>query len=256
MIAVHPKTILITGASTGIGAAIASQFAAQGNCRLILTGRRERELKQVAGSLAQTPCHLLRFDVRDPAAVASALGNLPADFADIDVLVNNAGAAFGMERAQDCTLEDWDAMVDTNIKGLLHVTHAVLPKMTQRQQGHVINMGSIAGTYPYTGGNVYGATKAFVYQFSQNLRADLLGKKLRVTLIAPGLVETDFFEARFKGDKEKAAAIFNGIDALQAEDIAAAVVWCTEQPPHVNISVVELMPTCQAPANITVHRQS
>lgn len=250
----HRATVFITGASAGIGEATARRFDRAGGFKLILAGRNRPRLDVLKGSLA-SPAHVLSFDVSDKQAVAVALASLPEEFATIDVVVNNAGGALGMERAQDYPLDDWEAMVDLNIKGFLYVAHAVLPGMVKRNRGHMINMGSVAATYAYTGGNVYGATKAFVYQFSQNLRADVHGTNVRVTVIEPGLVETDFFKTRFKGDEKRAASLFQGVNALQPEDIAEAVFWASSQPPHVNINVIEIMPTCQAPAAIAIHRQ-
>jgi 3-hydroxy acid dehydrogenase/malonic semialdehyde reductase len=247
------STIFITGASAGIGEAIARRFAKQGECRLILAGRDQERLEKVRASLS-VPAHISCFDVCDAQAVKNALHDLPAEFANIDVLVNNAGGALGLERAQDYELADWNAMVDVNIKGFLNVAHAALPDMVKRNRGHIVNMGSIAATYAYVGGNVYGATKAFVYQFSQNLRADLHGTNVRVTVIEPGLVETGFFKHRFKGDEKRASALFENIKALQPEDIAEAAYWCATLPPHVNINLIEVMPTCQAPAAIAIHR--
>lgn len=235
---------LITGASAGFGAAIARRFAADG-ARLILAGRRVERLQALAAELGNS--HVLQLDVRDRAAVEAAIAGLPGDFAAIDLLVNNAGLARGTSPAQTASLDDWDAMVDTNIKGLMYVTRAVLPGMIERGIGHVVNIGSTAGEFPYPGGNTYGGTKAFVRQFSQNLRADLWGTPIRVTDVEPGLVGgTEFSTVRFGGDAQKAAAIYEGADALTPEDIADAVHWVATRPARVNVNLVQVMPVCQA----------
>lgn len=247
------KTILITGATAGIGEAIARSLAGEG-CRLILTGRREARLKELAGSLG-VECHTLAFDIRERDATLRAAATLPAGFRDVDVLINNAGLALGLEPATDASLEDWETMVETNILGLITLTHAILPGMKARGRGHVVNLSSIAGTYPYPGGNVYGATKAFVTQFSLNLRADLLGLPIRVTNIEPGMVETEFSQVRFKGNDARADNVYAGATPLVAEDIAECVRWALCQPAHVNINRIEVMPTCQAPGGPQVARQ-
>ncbi len=194
------------------------------------------------------------LDVRDRAAVARAVAALPEGFAAITVLVNNAGGAFGLEPAQAADLDDWDTMVDTNCKGLMYVTRAVLAGMVERDRGHVINLGSVAGTYPYPGGNVYGATKAFVEQLSLNLRADLSGKRVRVTNIEPGMAETEFSLVRFKGDEARARAVYQGFPPLTAEDVAEAVYWCASLPEHVNVNRLELMSVMQSFAGFSVKR--
>ena len=236
----------ITGATSGFGAACARQFAAHG-WRLIVCGRRQDRLEALRAELAATvPVHAVALDVRDEAAVNAAIANLPAEFAEVDVLVNNAGLALGLEPAHQCTMTDWQQMVDTNIKGLLYCTRAVLPGMVARDRGHIVNIGSVASNYPYPGGNVYGATKAFVRQFSLNLRADLLGTRVRVTNIEPGMAETEFSLVRFKGENTKSAQVYAGTQPLQAEDIADVVYWATTRPAHVNINTLEVMPVCQA----------
>ena len=197
----------------------------------------------------------LALDVRDRAAVERALTTLPPDLADVDLLVNNAGLALGLEPAHKASLDDWDTMVDTNIKGLLYCTRALLPGMVARNRGHVINMGSTAAEFPYPGGNVYGGTKAFVYQFSLNLRADLLGTAVRVTDIEPGLTAgTEFSAVRFHGDAAKAATVYAGTTPLTAEDVADAVHWAATRPPHVNVNVITLMPVSQAFGPLAVAR--
>ena len=245
---------LITGASSGFGQAIARQLAEAGH-RLILLARREARLRQLAEELP-TPCHVLAMDVRETAAIARLPENLPAEFAAVDQLINNAGLALGLEPAHEASLDDWDTMLETNCKALVHMTRAFLPGMVARRRGHVVNMASIAGSYAYPGGNVYGASKAFVQQFSRNLRADLLGTPVRVTCIDPGLAETEFSLVRFHGDAQQADAVYTGTQPLTAEDVAAAVVWALQQPPHVNINQIELMPTGQAWGPLAVHRDS
>lgn len=239
------RTVFITGASSGFGAACARRFAAYGD-RLILAARRLENLKSLAAELPDIPIHLLPLDVRDSAAVKAAVAGLPAEFAAVDVLVNNAGLAVGLDSAWDAQLDDWERMVDTNIKGLSYCTRALLGGMVERRRGHVINVGSVAGSWPYPGGNVYGATKAFVLQFTRNLRADLHGTGVRATCVAPGMAQTEFSEVRFKGDKERAATIYQGTEPLSAYDVAECIFWCATLPPHVNINQLEVMPTSQS----------
>jgi 3-hydroxy acid dehydrogenase / malonic semialdehyde reductase len=250
------RTVLISGASSGFGAAAARRFAARGD-RVIAAARRADRLQSLAGELGADVLLPLTLDVRDRSAVERVTTQLPADFAEVDILVNNAGLALGLDPAQRADLDEWDQMIETNCTGLVHMTRALLPQMVARGTGHIVNLGSIAGTYPYPGGNVYGATKAFVHQFSLNLRADLHGTGVRVTCIEPGLVGgTEFSEVRFGGDRERAAAVYTGTQALTAEDIAAAIVWATDQPPHVNINTIELMPVSQSFAPFQVSRQA
>ncbi|MBX9696829.1 MAG: SDR family NAD(P)-dependent oxidoreductase [Alphaproteobacteria bacterium] len=246
------KTVLITGASSGIGYHTALSFNKKGY-QLILLSRRRDRLQELESKLT-VPFHTIVADVRDADAFEKALLKRPKEFQDIDVLVNNAGLALGRDPTQNASLKDWETMVDTNIKGLLYCTHTLLPQMVAQNKGHIINLGSIAALYPYAGGNVYGATKSFVHQFSKNIRADLLGTNVRVTIIAPGIVETEFFNVRFKGDNTKADAVFEGFTPLNPEDIAAAILWATEQPPHVNVNLIELMPMRQAPGDLTPRR--
>ena len=247
------RTLLVTGASAGFGAAIARKFAAGGD-RVVLAARRADRLAELARDLGDR-VHAIELDLRDRAAVEHAIAGLPAAFAAIDVVVNNAGLALGLEPAQRASLDDWDQMVDTNCKGLVYVTRAVLPGMVERGRGHVINLGSVAGAYPYPGGNVYGATKAFVHQFSLNLRSDLHGTGIRVTSVEPGMSGgTEFSQVRFGGDESKARAVYNGMQPLTAEDVAEAVHWAASQPAHVNINVIEMMPTAQSFAAFQVHR--
>lgn len=247
------RTVFVTGATAGFGEAIARAYAKLG-ARLILCGRRQDRLAALATELG-APCHVLVLDVRDRAAVEAAITALPAPFDVIDVLVNNAGLALGVSPAHESSLDDWETMIDTNVKGLMYVTRAVLPGMVARDHGHIVNMSSIAGTYPYPGGNAYGASKAAVSQFSLNLLADLVKTRVRVTNIEPGLCGgSEFSLVRYKGDAEAAAKVYAGTTPLTSEDVAETVIWATCLPAHVNINRIEVMPTCQAPAGLTVHR--
>jgi 3-hydroxy acid dehydrogenase/malonic semialdehyde reductase len=249
------KTILVTGATAGFGAAFARRFIADGH-RVIATGRRVERLADLAKELGQNllPAAL---NVTNPAAVAGFLETLPEAWRKIDVLVNNAGLALGLSPAWEAKLEDWDTMIATNITGLVHVTRAILPGMVERNDGIILNLGSVAGTYPYPGGHVYGGTKAFVEQFSLNLRADLVGKNIRVTAIEPGMCSgSEFSEVRFGGDKAKADAVYAGTQSLTPEDIAESAAWLISLPPHMNINKIEMMPTCQASGPFAVKRQS
>lgn len=246
--------ILITGASSGFGRAMARRFAQDG-AKLVLAARRGEKLRALAAEVGGA--HIIELDVRDRAAIHAALAGLPAGFAQLDLLINNAGLALGLEPAQRASADDWEQMVDTNIKGLMHITREVLPGMVARQRGHIINMGSIAGEWPYPGGNVYGATKAFVRQFSLNLRADLLGSGVRVTDVEPGMCEgTEFSQVRFGGDAQRAAAVYANCTPLTAEDIAETVHWIATRPAHVNVNTISLMPVDQAFAPLAVHRRA
>lgn len=249
----NPISVVITGASAGIGAAIAKKFARKGH-RLFLLARREEKLHALR---AELPCPVTVFpvDVKDRDAVAEVFASIQNE-CPVDILINNAGIALGLDPAHKALLEDWEQMIDCNIKGLIYCTHAVLGGMVAQNKGHIINLGSIAGTYPYPGGNVYGATKAFVHQFSLNLRADLLGTHVRVTCIEPGLVgKTELSEIRFKGDKQRAHNLYDKTDPLVPEDVAEVVFWCTQQPQHVNVNTLELMPVCQASASLSIFRK-
>jgi len=249
------KTILITGASAGFGAACARIFATNGN-RLILTARRVDPLLRLQDEFAgAADVHIIPLDVRDREAVQGAIESLPERFRSVDVLINNAGLALGLEPAQRADLDDWDTMVDTNIKGLMYCTRFVLPGMLERNRGHIVNISSTAGDWPYPGGNVYGGTKAFVTQFSRNLRTDLLGTKVRVSCIQPGMAETEFSKVRFKGDDELAAGVYQGTDPLTAEDIAETVRWIITQPPHVNVNTLELMSIDQSWGPFAINRK-
>lgn len=248
------QTIFITGASSGFGAACARIFAQAGN-KLVLTARRIDPLIKLQEELsASCAVHMIPLDVRDSEAVRGAVESLPEGFRQIDVLLNNAGLALGMEPAHQVNLEDWETMVDTNIKGLMYCTHAILPGMVARNRGHIVNISSTAGAWPYPGGNVYGGTKAFVTQFSRNLRCDLLGTKVRVSCIQPGMAETEFSQVRFKGDQDKAAGVYAGTEALSAEDIAETVAWVINRPAHVNINTLEVMSIDQAWGPFSIHR--
>jgi 3-hydroxy acid dehydrogenase/malonic semialdehyde reductase len=249
-----PPTVLVTGATAGFGEATAERFA-RDRARLVIAGRRADRLEALARRLsAQAPVHPLTLDVRDRAAVERALATLPAEFARIDVLVNNAGLALGLEPAHRASVDDWEQMIDTNNRGLVVVTRQVLPGMVERGRGHVVNVGSVAAHYPYPGGNVYGATKAFVHQFSLNLRADLVGSGVRVTCVEPGMAETEFSLVRLK-DAEKARAVYQGVTPLSAADVADAIHWAVTRPPHVNVNVLELMPEQQAFSPLAVKRR-
>ena len=240
------KIALITGASSGFGKACARAFAAAGYA-LILVARSEEKLQQLAAELRSTTAvHVACVDMMDAVAVKALVQNLPEPFRAVDVLINNAGLALGVAPAYDADLNDWETMVDTNIKGLMRITHHLLPGMVERNRGHIINMGSVAGSWPYPGGNVYGGTKAFVQQFSRNLRAELLGKQIRVTNLEPGMAETQFSIVRMKGNTEKASQVYENTQPLTAGDIADIALWVASLPPHVNINTLEVMPTCQA----------
>lgn len=245
----------ITGASSGFGESCARRFAKEG-WNLILAARREDKLNNLKKELGnKIKVCTLSLDIRDFQAIQKAIQKIPEDFQAIDVLINNAGLALGLEPAHQANLNDWETMIDTNIKGLIYCTRIILPEMVRRNRGHIINIGSIAGNWPYPGGNVYGATKAFVQQFSRNLRADLIGTQIRITNIDPGLAETEFSIIRFKGNKEKAAKVYQGTAPLSGEDIAEIVHWVTSLPLHVNINSVEVMPTCQAWGALSVSRK-
>jgi 3-hydroxy acid dehydrogenase/malonic semialdehyde reductase len=250
----HHKTILITGATSGYGKAILHMAFGEG-ARVIAAGRSAAKLDALMEEYKDAPLHPLLMDVTDKQAVQNAIASLPAEWTAIDALVNNAGLALGLEPAHRASLEEWDTMVATNINGVMNVTHAILPGMVARGRGHIVNMGSMAGTYPYPGGNAYGATKAFVKQFSLNLRADLLGTGVRVTNVEPGMsAGTEFSVVRFGGDRQKAAEVYAGAEPLLPEDVAECVVWALSQPEHVCISRLEVMPTGQATGPLAVWR--
>ncbi len=245
------KTIMVTGATAGFGKAIAVRFAEQGN-NIIITGRRKElldELEKELLTLNKIKVLALNFDVRKRAEVESVIENMPLEWKNIDILVNNAGLAVGMSHIDSGTIEDWERMIDTNIKGLLYVTRAVSPLMVLRNRGHIFNIGSIAGEEAYENGNVYCATKAAVATLSKSMRIDLLKNNIKVTNIAPGMADTEFSIVRFKGDKEKAASVYKGIEALSAGDIADVIYYCASLPEHVCINELVITPTQQASVN-------
>ena len=245
--------ILVTGASAGFGAAICRTLVKAGYS-VIGAARRLDKLNVLKQELGER-FYPLQMDVSDSENIEMALASLPQAWRDIDLLVNNAGLALGLEPAQRANFDDWQTMIDTNVLGLVRLTHKILPEMVARNHGHIINLGSIAGTYPYPGGNVYGATKAFVKQFSLNLRADLAGTKIRVSNIEPGLCGgTEFSNVRFKGDDERAAKVYENVEAILPEDIANTVLWIYQCPAHVNVNRIEIMPVAQSSAALNVVR--
>ncbi|QWE09014.1 SDR family oxidoreductase [Polynucleobacter ibericus] len=250
-------TVLVTGATAGFGEATARRFLANGH-KVVAVGRRAERLEALKKSLSaeqQQKIFTMVVDVCDSAQVDALASALPAEFSKVTVLVNNAGLALGLEPAHKAFLSDWDQMIDTNIKGLVHMSRAFLPGMVERKCGHVINLGSVAANYPYPGGNVYGGTKAFVKQFSLNLRADLIGTPVRVTCIEPGMCAgTEFSNVRFKGDDAKAEKVYTGVQALSADDVAETIYWSATLPSHININVLEVMPVQQAFNAFNVHR--
>jgi len=237
-------TVLVTGATSGFGAAAARRFAGAG-ARIIATGRRADRLAALKKELGAR-CHTANFDVTDRAAHGKMLKELPAEFSRINVVLANAGGAIGLEAAQNANLDEWEQMIKTNINGLIYTVRATLPGMVERDEGHVVCLSSVAASYPYPGGNVYGATKAFVTQFALNVRADVLGANVRVTSVEPGLAETEFSLVRFKGDADKAAAPYKGLTPMSAEDIAEQIFFVCTLPRHVNINRIESMATMQA----------
>ena len=245
--------VLVTGASAGFGEEMARTFVGHGH-RVIAAARRSERLEKLREELGAALLPLA-IDVADTQSIAAALASLPADWREIDVLVNNAGLALGTEPAQQASLDDWETMIDTNNKGLVRMTHALLPGMVARGRGTIINVGSIAGSTPYPGGNVYGATKAFVDQFTRNLRADLVGTGIRATNIAPGLCgDTEFWNVRLHGNSEGAAKVLQGTVPLSPKDIADTAYWVAALPAHVNINIVEMMPTCQGYGPLNIKR--
>jgi 3-hydroxy acid dehydrogenase/malonic semialdehyde reductase len=247
--------VLVTGASSGFGATIARRFASAG-ASVILAARRRDRLEALGDELGAS-AYIVELDVRDRDSVKNAIASLPPHWCEIDLLVNNAGLALGLEPAQRASLDEWETMVDTNVKGLMSMTHAVLPGMVARGRGHIINLGSVAGEWPYPGGNVYGATKAFVRQFSLNLRSDLAGTPVRVSNVEPGLCGgTEFSTVRFNGDDQRAAKLYENASPLTAEDIAETVHWIASCPPHMNVNTISLMPVSQSFAGMAVARKS
>ncbi len=247
--------VLITGASAGFGKALAERLVANGH-RVIGCARRLDKLNALAETLGEAFLPVV-MDVSDTASIPQIIADLPDDFKQIDVLVNNAGLALGTEPAHKASLDDWMRMTDTNIKGLMALTHAVLPAMVERDSGYVINVGSIAGSWPYFGGNVYGATKAFVKQFSLNLRADLIGTQVRVTNLEPGNVAgTEFSNVRYHGDDDKAAQVYDGFKTMKGEDIGDILLWLIESPAHINVNRLEVMPVAQTYNGLTIAKQN
>lgn len=246
------RTAFISGATSGFGAAAARKFVADG-WRVVATGRREDRLRKLVDELGADKVHPAVFDVRDEAAMRAALDAIPAAFRDIDLLVNNAGLAQGTLPAQRAELSDWQTMIDTNVRALVVLTHALLPKLIERR-GAIINVSSTAATYPYSGGNVYGGTKAFVSQFSLGLRADLHGTGVRVTALEPGMAETEFTLVRTHGDQGASDALYKGAQPMTADDIANTIHWVATLPPHLNINRLEMMPTSQSFAGFQIAR--
>ena len=246
--------VLITGASAGFGKALAERLIANGH-RVIGCARRLDKLNALADTLGEAFLPVV-MDVSDTATIPQIIADLPADFKQIDVLVNNAGLALGTEPAQKADLDDWMRMIDTNVKGLMALTHAVLPAMVARDSGYIINVGSIAGSWPYFGGNVYGATKAFVKQFSLNLRADLIGTQVRVTNLEPGNVAgTEFSNVRYHGDDKKAAQVYDGFKTMTGDDIGDILLWLIDSPAHINVNRLEVMPVAQTYNGLTIAKQ-
>ena len=246
--------VLITGASAGFGKALAERLIANGH-RVIGCARRLDKLNALAETLGEAFLPVV-MDVSDTASIPQIIADLPTDFKQIDVLVNNAGLALGTEPAHKASLDDWIRMTDTNIKGLMALTHAVLPAMVARDSGYIINVGSIAGSWPYFGGNVYGATKAFVKQFSLNLRADLIGTQVRVTNLEPGNVAgTEFSNVRYHGDDDKAAQVYDGFKTMTGDDIGDILLWLIESPAHINVNRLEVMPVAQTYNGLTIAKQ-
>ena len=248
------STILITGATAGIGAAAARRFAGDG-WKIVATGRRRERLDALVAELGADIVHPVALDIRDEAAVAAAVEGLPADFRGIDVLLNNAGLALGSAPAQEGNVSEWRTVIDTNVIGLVAITHALLPTLIERK-GAILNLSSVAATYPYRGGNIYAGSKAFVRQFSLNLRSDLHGTGVRVTSIEPGMVETEFTIVRTGGDQEASDQLYRGMNPMTAEDIAESLYWIATRPPHLNVNTIELMPVSQSFAGFQIAREA
>jgi 3-hydroxy acid dehydrogenase/malonic semialdehyde reductase len=254
---IQDKIVFVTGATSGIGRSCARAFARE-RARVLFCGRRADRLERLAGEIAAeygVPAHFFTLDVRSLDSVVQAMAALPPEWAAVDVLVNNAGLSRGLDKLHEGKISDWEEMIDTNVKGLLYVSRAVVPGMVARGRGHIINIGSIAGHELYPGGNVYCATKFAVNALSRGLRLDLNGTPLRVSTVDPGMVETEFSVVRFHGDEARAAKVYQGLQPLSPDDIAEAVVFCASRPAHVNISEVIVMPTAQASPTM-VHRTS
>ncbi|NHC34614.1 SDR family oxidoreductase [Scytonema millei] len=252
MVSVRHQIVLITGASSGIGEATAQIFA-QAGAKLILVARRQERLAQLADDLNKefaSDIHTMQLDVRDRASIESALAQLPSEFSAIDILINNAGLSRGLDKLYQGSYQDWEEMIDTNIKGLLYFTRAIVPGMVSRGRGHVVNLGSIAGHQTYPNGNVYCATKAAVKAISEGLKQDLLGTPVRVTSVDPGMVETEFSQVRFHDDTERASKVYQGLKPLTPEDVADVIFFCVTRSPHVNISEVLMMPVDQSSSTL------
>lgn len=257
MISIKNEIVLITGASSGIGASCAKVFAEAG-AKLILAARRKEKLQEIADKLSKefaTQVYLIELDVRDRQAVETAINSLPEPWQNIDILINNAGLSRGLSKLQEGDFQDWEEMIDTNVKGLLYLTRYVVPGMIDRGKGHVVNIGSIAGRQTYPGGNVYCGSKAAVRAISEGLKQDLLGTPIRVSCIDPGLVETEFSQVRFHGDTERAEKVYQGLTPLTGDDVADVVFFCVTRPNHVNISEILLVPVDQATTTL-VHRRN
>jgi len=248
------ETVVVTGASSGIGAACATLFASHG-ARIVLMGRDLRRLDLVRAGMRPSSVSAVA-DIRDRRSVEEAFAKLPSPFDHPTVLINAAGIAFGRDPLQSGSVDDWDDVIKTNINGTMYCIHAVIPGMVARGRGHVFNIGSIGGVYPQPGVGVYGGSKAFLHQITLNLRADLLGTGVRATVIEPGTTRTGFHRVRFRGDVARAESLYEGFEPLSAEDVALSVLWCFSQPPHVNINIIELMPTMQAHGQFVIHRSS
>lgn len=246
------RTAFITGATSGIGEAAARRFAKAG-WRVVATGRRGERLRKLADEIGGDAVHTAEFDVRDEPAFDAAVAALPEGFRDIDLLINNAGLALGVAPAQRADLDQWRTMIDTNVTALATITYKLLPRLIERR-GAIINISSVAATYPYLGGNVYGGTKAFVRQFSLGLRSDLEGTGVRVTSVEPGMTETEFTLVRTKGDQGASDTLYRGAEPMTGEDIAETLFWIAETPAHLNINTLELMPVSQSFAGFKVHR--
>ncbi|HEV7346181.1 MAG TPA: SDR family NAD(P)-dependent oxidoreductase [Devosia sp.] len=244
----------ITGATSGFGAAAARRYVAAGG-KVVATGRREDRLAELQAELGADNCHVVALDVRDRPAIDTAIAQLPAPFASINIVLANAGLALGLQPAAETDITDWETMIATNVTGLAYTVRALLPGMIERGGGHIVTLGSVAGDYPYPGGSVYGATKAFVKQFALNLRSDVQGKNIRVTNIEPGLTETEFSLVRFKGDESKAAKPYQGTKAMNADDIAETIFWSTTLPAHVNVNRLQVMATTQAFGPFDIYRE-
>ena len=251
----HTMNVLVTGASAGFGVAIAEQFVRAGHA-VVAAARRTKRLEQLQDRVGSGRLHICTMDVSDLDSIRSGLESIPSSCRPIDVLINNAGLALGLEPSHQTSVQDWNTMINTNCLGAVALTRLLLPEMVNNKKGLIINMGSVAGIYPYPGSSVYGASKAFLHQFTNNLRADLVGTGVRATTIAPGLCSgTEFSQVRFGGDIDRARAVYEGTQALTASDIAETVYWVATRPPHININMLELMPTCQGFGPFAIHRQ-